>query len=53
MKGPVGLWAIIGSTIGLIDPSFATPPAPATLEQGRAIYEQCCLTGCGTTISAQ
>jgi mono/diheme cytochrome c family protein len=45
MKGPVGLWAIIGGTmtIGLIGPSFATPPAPATLEQGRAIYEQRCL----------
>jgi len=28
MKGPVGLWAIIGGTmtIGLIGPSFATPP---------------------------
>jgi hypothetical protein len=28
MKGPVGLWAIIGGTmiIGLISPSFAAPP---------------------------
>ncbi len=45
MNGPVNLWAIIGSTmaIGLSGPSFANPPAPATLEQGRAIYEQRCL----------
>jgi mono/diheme cytochrome c family protein len=45
MNGPVSLWAIIGSTmaIGLSGPSFANPPAPATLEQGRAIYEQRCL----------
>jgi mono/diheme cytochrome c family protein len=45
MKGPVGLWAIIGGamTIGLISPSFATSPVLATLEQGRAIYEQRCL----------
>ena len=45
MKGPVGLWAIIGGTmtISLISPSFATPSAPATPEQGRAIYEQRCL----------
>ncbi len=45
MKGPVGLWAIIGGTmaIGLTGLSFASPPAPTTLEQGRAIYEQHCL----------
>ena len=31
MKGPAGRWAIIGGTmtIGLIGPSFATPPPPA------------------------
>jgi mono/diheme cytochrome c family protein len=43
MKSPVALWAIIGSIVGLIGPSFATPPAPATVEQGRVIYEQRCL----------
>ena len=45
MNGPVRLWAIVGGTmiIGLVGPSFATSPAPATLEQGRAIYKQRCL----------
>ena len=45
MKGPAGPWTIIGGTltVTLIGPSFASPPTPATLEQGRVIYEQRCL----------
>ena len=43
MKAPVGLGAIIGSAMCLIGLSFATPPAPAMVEQGRVIYEQRCL----------
>ena len=45
MKGSIGLWILVGSTmtIGLIGLSFATSPAPSMLEQGRAIYEQRCL----------
>ncbi|MDP9131939.1 MAG: cytochrome c [Nitrospirota bacterium] len=45
MKGPVGLRVFVGATfiMSLIGLSFATPPAPSMLEQGRAIYEQRCL----------
>ena len=45
MKGPVGLRVLVGATLimSLIGLSFATPPAPSMLAQGRAIYEQHCL----------